>query len=477
MNQQPSRVMVHSSPFLRCVQTAAHIAEELIGCNPKIRMDAALGEWLTPDYFANCSPPPDDNHVDLGNQAVSALQRQGKLRLVENGWNISSLGDSGSMREFWSEMHLRFEHYLKRLNGFYSKHNRKIETLIIVTHGAGVSSLLTHFCGEPVLSEIRLGSISLVSRDEEADEAGSFSNDDSASRSRASSVTNWAWLGPDQVEEKFSIGSWQLELLNVAGGTGSGSGGPTLAPGSDMNMKRRTSSPAMFMLNTTFLGSAPPSTRTSRASSVLRPNAESDSISVSRAQNVLNEASRALGASPGASSGVSASSGAFSGVSSTSGTSSSTVTPSGNANISGEGNSGSVSSASFGTSGASGASTSVSGTSGISSSVSRDPISQGISGTSGTGTGTSKSGSGITSSSVTSAALSSAQSSSVTSAALSSARTLTPSASVPAIFESSAAVATTTPATPSPPSESPDGSPTTSPQFSSGSWLLGSNRW
>ncbi|KAG5367357.1 hypothetical protein CJU90_3643 [Yarrowia sp. C11] len=462
MNQQPSRVMVHSSPFLRCVQTAAHIAEELIGCNPKIRMDAALGEWLTPDYFANCSPPPDDNHVDLGNQAVSALQRQGKLRLVENGWNISSLGDSGSMREFWSEMHLRFEHYLKRLNGFYSKHNRKIETLIIVTHGAGVSSLLTHFCGEPVLSEIRLGSISLVSRDEEADEAGSFSNDDSASRSRASSVTNWAWLGPDQVEEKFSIGSWQLELLNVAGGTGSGSGGPTLAPGSDMNMKRRTSSPAMFMLNTTFLGSAPPSTRTSRASSVLRPGnsgTEGDSISVSRAQNVLNEASRALGTSPGASSGVSASSGASGIISGVSGTSA---------------------------------------TSGISSSVSRDPISQGISGTSASASGTSKTGSGITSSptatvtsaalsssvtssSVTSAALSAAQSSSVTSAAqsaaLSSARTLTPSASVPAIFESSAAVATTTPATPSPPSESPDGSPTTSPQFSSGSWLLGSNRW
>lgn len=273
MHQQPTRVMVHTSPFLRCVQTAAHIAEELIGCNPKIRMDAALGEWLTPDYFANSSPPPDDNHADLANQAVSALQRQSKLRLVENGWNITCLGDSGSMREFWSEMHLRFEHYLKRLNGFYSKHNRKIETLIIVTHGAGVSSLLTHFCGEPVLSEIRLGSISLVSRDEEADEAGSFASagnnsKDSGSRSRAGSITNWAWLGPDQVEEKFSIGSWQLDLLNVAAGTtgaahnGSVPGRSNVdglaPPGSDMSMKRRTSSPAMFMLNTTFLGSAPP---------------------------------------------------------------------------------------------------------------------------------------------------------------------------------------------------------------------------
>lgn len=268
MQQQPTRVMVHTSPFLRCVQTAAHIAEELIGCNPKIRMDAALGEWLTPDYFPVSGPPPDDNHAHLANQAVAALQRQSKLRLVENGWNITCLGDSGSMREFWSEMHLRFEHYLKRLNGFYSKHNSKVETLILVTHGAGVSSLLTHFCGEPVLSEIRLGSISLVSRDEEDVELPG-STPDPGSRSRAASITNWAWLGPDQVEEKFSIGSWHLDLLNVAAGAANR---PHEGPVEDSNMKRRTSSPAMFMLNTTFLGSAPPSTRTSRASSLLRPN-------------------------------------------------------------------------------------------------------------------------------------------------------------------------------------------------------------
>lgn len=418
MHQQPKRVMVHTSPFLRCVQTAAHIAEELIGCNPKIRMDAALGEWLTPDYFSASGPPPDDNHADLANQAVSALQRQSKLRLVENGWNITCLGDSGSMREFWSEMHLRFEHYLKRLNGFYSKHNRKIETLIIVTHGAGVSSLLTHFCGEPVLSEIRLGSISLVSRDEEADEAGSFagagnnaSSKDAASgsRSRASSITNWAWLGPDQVEEKFSIGSWQLDLLNVAAGaTGAahnGSGGvPGMSgvdglapPGSDMSMKRRTSSPAMFMLNTTFLGSAPPSTRTSRASSLLRPSGAAATGTVPEGVVVGSSGAPSEGATNGDSPSKAAST--------------STASAAAAARTSG--------------------------------------VSQ-----------------------------------------------LTPSASVPAMLdvdsgstrrglESStigSVGATTTDtlstATPStPPSDSPEGSPTTSPQFSSGTWLLGSNRW
>lgn len=421
MNQQPTRVMVHTSPFLRCVQTAAHIAEELIGCNPKIRMDAALGEWLTPDYFSASGPPPDDNHADLANQAVSALQRQSKLRLVENGWNISCLGDSGSMREFWSEMHVRFEHYLKRLNGFYSKHNRKIETLIIVTHGAGVSSLLTHFCGEPVLSEIRLGSISLVSRDEEADEAGSFAgagnaSKDSASgsRSRASSITNWAWLGPDQVEEKFSIGSWQLDLLNVAAGaTGAAHNGgvPGISnvdglapPGSDMSMKRRTSSPAMFMLNTTFLGSAPPSTRTSRASSLLRPTGTATGTVPEGV--VVGSATGAGGAANGDSSDAGALHKAISTASSaaaarTSG--GSQLTPSASVP----------------------AMLDVESGSGRQRGVEPSTI-----GTIGTIGGTAD-----------------------TSDTLSSA----------------------TPSTP--PSDSPEGSPTTSPQFSSGTWLLGSNRW
>lgn len=252
-------VVIHSSPFLRCVQTSAHVAEELISHSPKIRMDAALGEWLTPDYFP-AGAPPDDDHADVAAQAVSALQREHKQRLLENGWNLTCLGGSGSMREFWSEMHLRFEHYLKRLVGFYAKHNRKIDTLVIVTHGAGVSSLLNHFILEPVLSEIRLGSVSLVAREDEDDVTKS------PSRSRATSVSNWAWLGPDQVEEKFSVGSWALELLNATAANA--------VEAEANNMKRRTSSPAMFMLNTTFLGSAPPSTRTSRASSLLKPNVE-----------------------------------------------------------------------------------------------------------------------------------------------------------------------------------------------------------
>ncbi|KAG5358506.1 hypothetical protein CJU89_5098 [Yarrowia sp. B02] len=395
MHQTPTRVMVHTSPFLRCVQTAAHIAEELIGCNPKIRMDAALGEWLTPDYFSASGPPPDDNHADLANQAVSALQRQSKLRLVENGWNISCLGDSGSMREFWSEMHLRFEHYLKRLNGFYSKHNRKIETLIIVTHGAGVSSLLTHFCGEPVLSEIRLGSISLVSRDEEADELASFSGPtpDSGSRSRAGSITNWAWLGPEQVEEKFSIGSWQLDLLNVAAGGAAANGAPgsdgLAAPGSDMSMKRRTSSPAMFMLNTTFLGSAPPSTRTSRASSLLRPSGPPPIVMEGVATTTDKTASEATAKQASSSTAAAAS------------TSASAASPAAAARAKSSGGS-----------------------------------------------------------------------------------QLTPSASVPAmlVVESGTSSRENEPevsASPSTPpgSVSPEGSPTTSPQFSSGTWLLGSNRW
>lgn len=75
-----TRIVIHSSPFLRCVQTSIAISagismywgqqqmqdgstdnpspkREYI--KPLLRVDAWLGEWLTPDYFTEVSPPPE----------------------------------------------------------------------------------------------------------------------------------------------------------------------------------------------------------------------------------------------------------------------------------------------------------------------------------------------------------------------------------------------------------------------------------
>ncbi|KAF8454464.1 hypothetical protein BDZ91DRAFT_668084, partial [Kalaharituber pfeilii] len=70
-----TRIVIHTSPFLRCIQTSIGISagismhwgqqqqqqenastKEYI--KPILRVDAWLGEWLTPDYFTEISPPP-----------------------------------------------------------------------------------------------------------------------------------------------------------------------------------------------------------------------------------------------------------------------------------------------------------------------------------------------------------------------------------------------------------------------------------
>lgn len=84
-NTPPPRIVLHTSPFLRCVQTSMSIASGIAQhhhetvssaltvnnstaavaaekiqkfVKPILRFDAWLGEWMTPDYYTEISPPP-----------------------------------------------------------------------------------------------------------------------------------------------------------------------------------------------------------------------------------------------------------------------------------------------------------------------------------------------------------------------------------------------------------------------------------
>ncbi|KAF8421493.1 hypothetical protein EV426DRAFT_633785 [Tirmania nivea] len=78
LKSKQTRVVIHTSPFLRCIQTSIAISagismswgqqqqENTDNALPKreyikplLRVDAWLGEWLTPDYFTEVSPPPE----------------------------------------------------------------------------------------------------------------------------------------------------------------------------------------------------------------------------------------------------------------------------------------------------------------------------------------------------------------------------------------------------------------------------------
>jgi broad specificity phosphatase PhoE len=162
------RIVIHTSPFLRCVQTAVALAS---GLEEKVllRVDAWLGEWLTPDYYTDIDPPPPARQ--LCQTAIAGLAGRTEGIGVDWGWDSLGLGGGGEYGEEWGSMHERFNGGLQQLLTYYEKESIRnnthdtgdtaLETLVIlVTHGAGCNALLGALSRKPVLIDIPISSLS-----------------------------------------------------------------------------------------------------------------------------------------------------------------------------------------------------------------------------------------------------------------------------------------------------------------------------
>jgi broad specificity phosphatase PhoE len=163
------RIVIHTSPFLRCVQTAVALAS---GLEEKVllRVDAWLGEWLTPDYYTDIDPPPPARQ--LCQTAIAGLAGRTEGIGVDWGWDSLGLGGGGEYGEEWGSMHERFNGGLQRLLTYYEKESIRnntadttgdnaVETVVIlVTHGAGCNALLGALSRKPVLIDIPISSLS-----------------------------------------------------------------------------------------------------------------------------------------------------------------------------------------------------------------------------------------------------------------------------------------------------------------------------
>ncbi|KAH8173220.1 phosphoglycerate mutase family protein [Sarocladium implicatum] len=95
------RIVIHTSPFLRCIQTSIGLSSGLAQSNPDftldpfnlvvppsvpgaredetkstvLRIDSYLGEWLSPEYFENITPPPSSSLM-LGTAKADLLKRE-----------------------------------------------------------------------------------------------------------------------------------------------------------------------------------------------------------------------------------------------------------------------------------------------------------------------------------------------------------------------------------------------------------------
>lgn len=174
-------VMIHSSPYLRCVETAACIAAAVAEkrvtdgqtasttASLPVRLDAVFGEWMTSDYFSDITPPPEDDSRSLYERSLRWLlaEQRGAVGSTalrpDLAWDLHRLGHAGAYGEQWPAMHSRFRAGLRALISHYDASN-KPTTAVIVTHGAGCNSLLGLLTNQPLLSKVGLASCVVLER-------------------------------------------------------------------------------------------------------------------------------------------------------------------------------------------------------------------------------------------------------------------------------------------------------------------------
>ncbi|KAL7272836.1 hypothetical protein RUND412_004333 [Rhizina undulata] len=122
-----TRFVIHSSPFTRCVQTSVSIASGIaqhhhqtvtnahyVDANgnfnrnpitppessgthsftkPLLRLDAWLGEWLNPDYFADITPPPPVP-VLIGTAKTDYLRPSSQPAVTNTAFSMSSIANA-----------------------------------------------------------------------------------------------------------------------------------------------------------------------------------------------------------------------------------------------------------------------------------------------------------------------------------------------------------------------------------------------
>lgn len=199
------RFVIHTSPFLRCIQTSLALASKLIdegsSVKPLLRIDCSLGEWMTPDYYSDIQAPPPMSELAaharyylaqlaktppsspeafaIGATKSTASNHGTRAPTKEEGvvdvqhveidwtWQSSLFGYGGEYGEEWPEMHSRFrqslrktiDHYCDKSN--YSSMVRAQEvTLVMVTHGAGCNAMIGAVSGQPVLKDVGIASLS-----------------------------------------------------------------------------------------------------------------------------------------------------------------------------------------------------------------------------------------------------------------------------------------------------------------------------
>lgn len=181
-NHKADKIMIHSSPYNRCIQTSELLLNRLKNCKQvdnktvtKLRVDQGLSEWLNENYNLKYLPPNDDGYSMINNvnaylnQSINendlkgdfSLKTRNQLRDVKDPlWSYNQLGHCGEYGESASNFTRRCFYYLINLLQFYyTRQNTEADkhtVVFIISHGAVISTLLQILLGRSVFNEIPL---------------------------------------------------------------------------------------------------------------------------------------------------------------------------------------------------------------------------------------------------------------------------------------------------------------------------------
>ncbi|ODV97912.1 hypothetical protein PACTADRAFT_47744 [Pachysolen tannophilus NRRL Y-2460] len=160
-------IIIHSSPYNRCLQTAEIITEKFSGDDhddhiTRLRIDHSLSEWLNFNFNLRYLPPNDKGLSLMSNVNQYLYGGNSKLaELRDPYWNNYKFGDPGEYGESLNHFKKRCLNYLQQLlvhyEGMDNEDNDDDSTVIIISHGAVISVLLQIMLKRNIFSEIPLG--------------------------------------------------------------------------------------------------------------------------------------------------------------------------------------------------------------------------------------------------------------------------------------------------------------------------------
>ncbi|ODQ80155.1 hypothetical protein BABINDRAFT_129297 [Babjeviella inositovora NRRL Y-12698] len=156
-------VVIHSSPYLRCLQTSVELAHRLQAAHlgkVSLKVDHALSEWL---HLNLKFVPPLDNGLSL---EADVAKIQSTMPLASNvsvdlTWNTAALGSFNSYGVSYYEYRESINRYIRNLTSYYTL-SRKPMLIIVVTHGIAVNCLLQFLLNKSLFHEVPEAKISIA---------------------------------------------------------------------------------------------------------------------------------------------------------------------------------------------------------------------------------------------------------------------------------------------------------------------------